>query len=153
MPRQIPFRNGRLDYSGAPAFNSRTITIQDNVLMVAFNGAVGALLPSSYPSPNAVQTVPITSIITDFSQRIVDYDTQRLISIIQGIQSGVNLPPLSVFAQQNGTYTLQNGYHRLLACALLGFQSVPVDQPPAQQQVVAVPVMGKYIPPHLRQKK
>ena len=144
MPMNIPFRNGRLDSSGAPSFRSRTIVIRDDVLALALDGAANAILPASYPSAGAVQTVPLTSIVLDFDQRLVDYDHGRLMSIIRGIQQGVNLPPLSVTAQPGGTYDLQNGYHRFLACAILGFSTIPIDQA-AAPAVVAVPV-AKWVP-------
>jgi hypothetical protein len=68
------------------------------------------------------------------------------------LQTGVDLPPVSVVAKPNGTYELQNGYHRFLACALVGFASIPVDQLAAQPQVVAPPV-SKYVPPQMRNRK
>lgn len=149
MPMQIPFRNGRLDYSGAPAYNSRTVTIEDDVLDLAFVGAVGAILPASFASSNAIQFVPLTSIVLDFSQRLRDYNSDRLLRIIVGIQEGVDLPPLSVIARDDATYNLENGYHRFLACAILGFHSIPIDQAAFQPVAVAIPV-ARYIPRHLR---
>jgi len=130
MTLQIPFIKGRLDYSGLDACNLRTIIIKDDVIQLAQGGSAYAKLPSSYPSPKAVQTVSLTSIVLDFTERLVDYKDDRLKSIINALKKGVDLPPLSVEVKPNGTYELQNGYHRFLACALLGFISIPVDKPP-----------------------
>jgi hypothetical protein len=152
MPVELPFRNGRLDSSPAPALSRRTVTIADGIVLLAMNGSLGALLPSSYPCAAAAQTVPLTSIVLDFSARLVDYDPARLISIIRALQAGTNLPPLSVTARADGLYDLENGYHRFLACALLGFASIPIDQPPPVQQSVSSVPVKKYIPPHLRKK-
>jgi hypothetical protein len=141
MPQQIPFRFGRLDYSGAPAFNARTVTIQDPEVQLALGGAGGMILPPSYPAqPAAVQNVALSSIVLDFGQRLVDYDKDRLRSIISALKSGTPLPPLSVNANADGTYSLLNGYHRFLACALLGFTLIPIDKAQAAPAAVAAPV-------------
>jgi len=136
MPRTIRFRFGRLDYSGLPAYQSRDITIEDDVLDFALGGARMMIMPASYTAqPPGVQTVELTSIVLDFNARLVDYDKSRLMSIIRALKSGTPLPPLSVEARQGGLYKLENGYHRFLACALLGFSSIPIDQPPASASV------------------
>lgn len=148
MPEKIHFRNGILDNSGAPAHQTHTVEITDHIMIIAMIGARNAILPPSYPSSAAVQVVPMTSIILDFSIRTHDYDGARLISIIKGIQEGVDLPPLSVTPTRNGLYELNNGYHRFIACALLGFTSIPIDQ--LAPQAVPQPAVPRYIPPHLR---
>jgi hypothetical protein len=156
MPIVIPFRNGRLDYRGAP---DRNITIRDAEVTLALDGAARMLVPESYiADPAAVRTVELASIVLDFGQRMVDYDTNRLRSIITALQSGTRLPPLSVTANPNGTYRLENGYHRFLACALLGFTKVPIDQ--AAPQLVAAPVpvpnaapVAKWVSPSITKKR
>lgn len=156
MPVQLPFRFGRLDYSTAQAYNARTIVVQDDVLFVIKNGANKAILPNRHPSSAAVQLVPLTSIVLDFGQRLVDYQTERLLSIIKALQEGKDLLPISVIAGQGGLYALQNGYHRFIACVLLGFSSIPIDQPPMQQEIQVLPqpvAAKKYVPPHLRGKQ
>lgn len=113
--------------------------------------AHATILPPSYTAqPVAIQTVPLTAIVLDFNQRLVDYDTNRLRSIIAALRSGTPLPPLSVNANPGGTYNLVNGYHRFLACALIGFNSIPIDQ---AALAMPPPIVGaKYIPRHLRNK-
>jgi hypothetical protein len=141
MDKVLPFRFGRLDYSGLPAFKSRNIRIHDDEVRLALGDAVSTILPASYPAaPPAAQTVELTSVVLDFDQRLVDYDKTRLRSIISALKTGAKLPPLSVTANPDGTYSLENGYHRFLACALVGFSSIPIDKARAAPQAVAAPV-------------
>lgn len=149
MLTNIPFRNGRLDFSNGPAHNSRTIVISNHIAQQAGNGSINAILPASYPCPQARRVVPLTSLVLDFGQRLRDYDPARLSSIVRALMQGVALPPLSVEARDNGTYIVRNGYHRFLACAMMGFQSITIDQPGTE--AVAQPVKkAAYIPPGKR---
>jgi hypothetical protein len=61
-------------------------------------------------------------------------------NIITALKSGAPLPPLSVIANPNDTYQLHNGHHRFLACALIGFSLIPIDQARAVPQAVTAPV-------------
>lgn len=151
MPVTIHIRNNRLSRDGRPAYSSQDIVIEEAVVAAADLRA-NAILPPHINSAAAVQFVGLSDIVLDFASRAKNYKRENLISVIKGIQTGVNFPPLSVTATATG-YRLENGYHRFLACALLGFATIPIDKPPHVAPVAASSApKGKYVPPHLHKK-
>lgn len=74
------------------------------------------------------EVVPLEDLDVDGNGRLRLFDADRLTSIIDAIRTGTPLPPLSV-TRRFGRYSVQNGYHRFLACVILGIGYIPVAFP------------------------
>ncbi|MEM9460331.1 MAG: hypothetical protein AAGF11_39535 [Myxococcota bacterium] len=71
--------------------------------------------------------VKLTAIAVDGDARPSLYERYRLIGQIRAIRLGRRLPPLAVTPTPDGLCRLDEGFHRFLACVVLGMKAIPVS--------------------------
>ncbi|EPF5461997.1 TPA: hypothetical protein ACKPW6_000123 [Pseudomonas aeruginosa] len=138
MPR-LYFGNGIYSQVQTNVYRNEYVDVPELVELMTI-GQTNA----EYVCSKAVQRVPLTSVVLDFSVRAQAYDKGRLSSVIVAFLQRVDLDPLSVsYSDRSGEYKLENGYHRFIASVLFGFPTVPIDK---AARIETASSVGRWVP-------
>jgi hypothetical protein len=115
------------------------------------------VVPHDMPATEQIEILDLglrnaSRLRVDFGSRLTKWHEDRLKYQLTLMYGGLDALPVK--ARRTGAvppYHLEDGYHRYIASVIMGFPAIPcrVPKPPAP----TIYTGGKYIPPHLRNRK
>lgn len=116
------------------------------------------IVPDDMPTTHQIEVLDFgpgnhSRLRVDFAARLTKWDQGRLKYALARMYGGLDVLPVKI----HRTYTvppfhLDDGYHRYIASVIIGFSAIPcmVPKPAA---IATSSTGGKYVPPHLRNRK